>query len=296
MNPAVLVLTGPTASGKTEAAIRLARELDLELVNADSLQIFRRLDIGTAKPTKEELGGIPYHLIDVLNPDEPVTAAWYAQEASKAIRSILARGKVPVLVGGSGFYLRAVEHPPIAGPAPEADMNPAEMYQRLLEKDPDAARRIHPNDRYRLTRASAILSQGLRPSDLWKDAADKAPSFNFHWVGLHRPKSELNARIDRRMADMFANGLVVESQTVLEAHPLCKPRLRRAIGYKEALNVLEEGWSVNRAIEQAQTATRHYAKRQMTWFRKEPRVEWVPPSEVSDKAREIVGKILGSPK
>ncbi len=295
MKPAVLVLTGPTASGKTEVGIRLAREFGVELINADSLQVFRKLDVGTAKPTKEELGGVPYHLIDVLDPDEPATAAWYAEAARKTIGQIQARGNLPVLVGGSGFYLRAVEHPPMAKPAPQTDLSTEEAYRRLLEEDPEAARRIHPNDGYRVARAAALLAQGLRPSDLWKNAADAKPPFHMIWVALQWPKSELTSRIHRRVSDMFAKNLVDETRSVLEGHPLSRSRLERTIGYREAVNVLEKEWSIDRAVEQARTATRQYAKRQMTWFRKEPRIEWINPTEAFDKISEIVGKNTGTP-
>jgi tRNA dimethylallyltransferase len=296
MKPPVLVLAGPTASGKTDLAIRMALELGVEPVNADGLQVFRKLDIGTAKPSKEELGNVPYHLLDVLDPDQPVTAGWYAREARRVIAEIHLRGRLPLLVGGSGFYLKALEHPPIAEPLPEKEIDPAEAHLRLSKADPEAARRIHPNDRYRLNRAIAILDRGDLPSELWKRAEAQESAYDFKWIGLRWERPELIDRINKRVAEMYRRGLVNETRSVLEAHPSARPRLERTIGYREALGVLKLDFGVEEAVERTGIATRQYAKRQMTWFKKESRIEWLPYAEAFDRVGSVMKKIAWIPE
>jgi tRNA dimethylallyltransferase len=290
MTPSVLVLAGPTASGKTELAVRLAEERGAEIVGADGLQIFRHLDIGSGKPSKALLARVPHHLIDRLDPDEPLTAARYAEEARRTIREIAGRGRPAIVVGGSGFYLRALEHPPLAFPsAPDVAVDDlARAYARLSEADPEAAERIHPNDRYRIERATAVLAAGGRPSDLFRRAAARGPVVRMLWVGIELPRGELHQRIEARVRGMFAAGLEAETASVLARFPGARTRLSRAIGYREALASIEGRLAPSAAVEAAIVATRRYARRQLTWFRREPRIAWAGEAAVFDKARSIM--------
>jgi tRNA dimethylallyltransferase len=289
----VFVLVGPTASGKTDAACSLAERFPLEVINADSLQIFRRLDIGSAKPTKEMRDSVPHHLIDQLDPDAEATAAWYAKEAAEAIRGVQRRKRIPLVVGGSGFYLRAMERPP---KAPETAVDPSsvssEDYALVKEQDPEAARRIHPNDRYRIARAVSLLRKGVRPSQQWSETGVQAPLFSTCWFGIQRERSAIHQRIESRVRWMFDHGLVEETRGVLQDFPNARTRLSRAIGYRQTLDLVEGRGRLPEAIEKAIFATRQYAKRQMTWFRKEARIRWFDPETDLPKIGAEVEKEL----
>ncbi len=293
MIPKIVILTGPTASGKTSLALQLAQDFALEIVNADSLQVYRYLNIGTAKPTPEEQKQVPHHLIDVLDPDEEANAYWYSGVALEKIQDIVARGKTPLVVGGSPFYLQALERPPQEeSQVPRITIeNLEEAHSELAQKDPEAAKKIHPNDRYRLERALALLAKDMQPSQEWKKAAHQPPVVQAHWLALDIPRPKLYDRIHLRMEQMFDNGLIEEAQSVLERFPASKPRLQKTIGYKEVLSFLEGDLPKEAALEKAQQATRNYAKRQMTWFRAESRVQWLESLTALDRAREIMEEV-----
>jgi tRNA dimethylallyltransferase len=289
MTTRLFILVGPTASGKTELALELAKRFPFEIVNADSLQIFRHLDIGTAKPTPEQLRSVPHHMIDVLNPDEPASASWYSKEVAHTIAGFTGRNKTPLLVGGSGFYLRAIEHPP---QAEATDFETTEFsdrdYEFLKANDPKAAEKIHPNDWYRIGRAISLIRAGIRPSDRWA-AAKNAPSpFETHWLGIDLPRDELHRRIDRRVDRMFQAGLMDETRNVLERFPDSEKRLARSIGYAQALRVIQRKASLSPMIEEAKARSRQFAKRQITWFRRESRIASISGTNLfSDAVREI---------
>jgi tRNA dimethylallyltransferase len=292
MTRPVFILTGPTASGKSSLAIGLARIFPFEIVNADSLQFFRGLDIGSAKPSREELGSVPHHLIDVLEADGEATAAWFAVEGARAIESIAVRGRIPLVVGGAGFYLRALERPPLAPPTRFESEAPADDYRYLEAHDPEAARKIHPNDRYRVARAVSLLRRGERPSERWAAAGACPPRFDTRWLAPAWERAELYARIDRRLDEMFARGLLAETEGILRRTPGALPRLTRSIGYRQALAILRENASPTAAIAEAKTRSRQYAKRQMTWLRRESRIAWISGTNPFLEAKTFIERSL----
>jgi tRNA dimethylallyltransferase len=285
MNPLVVVL-GPTGSGKTDLALTVAQLFDGELVGCDSLQIYRHFDLGTAKTPVSERRGVPHHLIDLINPDQIFTAGDYASAGRSALADISARHKLPVVAGGTGFYLRAL----IDGlsPGPERDENlreilaereggrPGFLHRFLRRLDPPTAARIHPNDVKKLIRAIEVSLLGRAPMSR-QFRAGRAPLIGYRIlrIGLAPPRALLNQRIDERLVRMFEGGLVEEVRRILEmGFPrTCKPL--ESLGYKEALAVVEGRMTPPDALAAAQLATRQYAKRQMTWFRREPDVVWL---------------------
>lgn len=276
MKPTVVILTGPTASGKSDLSVRLAQLFPVEIVSADSLQVFRRLDIGTAKPTATMRVQVPHHLVDVLDPDQPATAYWYAMEARRIIDEIVGRGKTPIVVGGGGFYLRALEHPPQEMEfIPPSSLPTEEGYRLLKANDPKAAEKIHPNDRYRISRAVALLEKGYVPSDTWEKAEEQDAPFDLIWFALDHPRDQLYKAIDVRVERMFSDGLVEETRTVLTEFPNSRHRIEKSIGYHQALNLIEGRMARGDALKDAQQRSRNYAKRQLTWFRKEKRIRWL---------------------
>lgn len=288
MNPRVFILAGPTASGKSSLALDLAARFPFEIVNADSLQLFRHLDIGSAKPTPEERKKVPHRMINVLDPDQPATAGWFAKEVRQVISDITDRNKIPLVVGGSGFYLRALEHPPKATPTSFLINDSGDDYEYLKTQDPETAKKIHPNDRYRIARAVSLLRKGERPSERWNSARSEPAPFDLHWLGLEWDRKELYERIDRRMERMFERGLVEETRAVAEKFPNALSRLSRSIGYRQALGVLQEKKDPKAMVEEAKTRSRQYAKRQTTWFRRESRIIWISgKNPLSGAAREI---------
>jgi len=298
----VLLLGGPTATGKSALAVELAMALGGEVVNADSLLLYRHLDIGTAKPSREERKGVAHHLIDILDLHQEFDAYRYAREASRIIEEIWARGHLPIVVGGTGFYMKALYHglPPRVGKDPrfrqrlleEEERSPGTLHARLRGIDPQAASRIHPRDRVRMVRALEIHHMtGRPPSVVWKE--EKPPlKGSFLKIALYLPRQELYARTNARVIDMVHRGLVEETRRVLEMGypPHLKPL--QSIGYREAVLYLQGRISQGEMVSQIQRKTRNYAKRQMTWFKKEAFLWFLPQSrEILEKvARWIEGK------
>jgi tRNA dimethylallyltransferase len=294
----IAVIAGPTASGKTALAVALARRLDGEIVNADSQQVYRGLDVGTAKPTAEERAAAPHHLVDVVEPGEGMDAARFAALADRAIADVASRGKVPVVAGGTGLYLRALLHGVVAAPGRDpalragleeeaARLGRAALHARLAKVDPEAARRIRPNDLVRIVRALEIAAAGRRPSELHATHAFRPDRYDAVLLALDPPRAELHARIDARVAEMFAGGLLDEARALAarfgEAVP---PKL--PIGYAEALACVRGALPLEEAIRRVQAAHRRYARRQIVWLRKERGVEWIrPPYDVDALARRV---------
>ncbi len=289
--PFVIVLCGPTAAGKTTVGIRLARELDGEIVSADALQVYRRMDIGTAKPTAAERALVPHHLIDVVEPDQPFDAARYVALARPAVEDILRRGKVPLVVGGTGLYIRALLHGLFPAPAVDPTVRvrlAAEltargveaMHARLAQCDPEAARRLHPRDSARILRALEVFAATGRPISALQRAHRFADSpYVSRILGLRLERSVLYARIDRRVEEMLAAGLEEEVRGLLAAGFSPALKAMQALGYRHIAAWLEGSLSREEAVRTMKRDTRRYAKRQMTWFRATPGIRWFSPED-----------------
>ncbi|HEY6004974.1 MAG TPA: tRNA (adenosine(37)-N6)-dimethylallyltransferase MiaA [Anaeromyxobacter sp.] len=295
----IAVIAGPTASGKTALAVALARRLGGEIVNADSQQVYRGLDVGTAKPTPEERAAAPHHLVDIAEPGEGMDAARFTALADRAIADVASRGRLPVVAGGTGLYLRALLHGVVAAPGRDpalrarleeegARLGRAALHARLAEVDPEAARSIRPNDLVRIVRALEIAAGGRRPSELHAAHAFRPDRYDAVLLALDPPRAELHARIDERVAEMFAGGILDEARALAarfgEAVP---PKL--PIGYAEALACVKDALPLEEAIRRVQVAHRRYARRQIVWLRKERGVEWIrPPYDLEALARRVV--------
>ncbi|MGB0680565.1 MAG: tRNA (adenosine(37)-N6)-dimethylallyltransferase MiaA [Polyangiales bacterium] len=283
--PPLIVIVGATATGKTAQALTLARQIGGALIGADSVQIYRELDIGSAKPTAAELGGIEHHLISALPPDAAIDAAAYARMADAAIRAAWARGKPPVVVGGTGLWLRAllrglVQLPPVdpdlrAHLLAEAEhVGAAKLHARLQRVDPVAAGRIHPHDTQRLVRALEVYQQCGQPLGRLQDAHRLGVPRYRAWVWrLERPAEQLRARIAARLQTMVAAGWVAEVQALVARYG---PDLRalRSVGYRQLVAHVEGQCDLATALARAQKATWIYAKQQRRWFRHEPAADW----------------------
>ncbi|MBX3249846.1 MAG: tRNA (adenosine(37)-N6)-dimethylallyltransferase MiaA [Myxococcales bacterium] len=283
----LLVIAGPTASGKTAAALTLARALDGELVGADSVQVYRGFDVGSAKPTAEELGGVPHHLLDVLDPDGFIDAVIYAQLADDAIAEIAARGRLPIVVGGTGLWIRALVRGLLDVPAPdpviraslEAEIDrrgsPA-LHARLTEVDPLAAAAIHENDAFRIVRALEIFKQTGVPAGALRAAhALGAPRYETFFATLELDAAELLPRIEARTDAMLAAGWVDEVRGLLARWPR-GARAFGSVGYRQLVEHLCDGVPMDETRRRIVKATRVYARRQRTWFAGEASVEGHP--------------------
>ncbi|HET6437535.1 MAG TPA: tRNA (adenosine(37)-N6)-dimethylallyltransferase MiaA [Anaeromyxobacter sp.] len=296
--PRIAVLTGPTGSGKTGLASALAPRLGAEIVNADSQQVYRGLDVGTAKPTAGERALVPHHLLDVVEPGEGMDAARFVALADQALKDIAGRGRAALVVGGTGLYLRALLHGvvPARGRDPllraelEAEAaregRPA-LHARLAALDPAAAARIRPMDLVRIIRALEIAAGGERPSDLYAAHGFRTERYRAPILALNPPRSELHARIDARAASMFQKGLLDEARDLLARGSGALPP-RVPIGYAEAAAVVRGEMDLAQAVHRVRVAHRRYARRQIIWLRKEPGVRWlVPPYDVEALARRV---------
>jgi tRNA dimethylallyltransferase len=307
--PPVVVVTGPTASGKTSLAIALASRFDGEIVNADSMQVYRHMDIGTAKPSIEERAQVPHHLIDVARPDEAYSAGRYAREARAACAEIHGRGRVPFLTGGTGLYLRAVLHG-LAVDAPadaglradleaeqeraEKEGDPLRLHRRLEETDPEAAARIPPHDTRRVTRALEIAAETGRPASRVRGAHgfDDAPYRSLH-LALDLEREALYARIDARCRAMIEAGLLQELRDLQEAGYGLELRPMQAIGYRHVLPVVRGEDTLANALQAMCRDTRHFARRQLTWLRRVPDAIWVDPSNPEAIVERVAAFLAG---
>ncbi len=277
-----MAIAGPTGSGKSELALAVAERFGGEIVNYDSVQVYRHFVIGTAKLREAERRGIPHHLVDVAGPDETFTAGEYARRAAAALREIRERGRLPVLAGGTGFYLRALLDGLFPGPARDEALRArlgrrsgARLHRLLRRFDPAAAERIHPNDHPKLVRALEVILLARRPlTDLFAAGRQGLTGFRVLKIGLAPDRAALYDRINRRAAAMFEAGLVEETRSILGMGfaETCKPF--ESLGYRQALRVLRGELSLPEAIADTQRATRQYARRQMTWFRRERGLIW----------------------
>ena len=293
----ILCLAGPTASGKTALAVELAKELDGEVVSCDSMQVYRRMDIGTAKPSPEEMQGIPHHMIDVAEPDEDFSVSRYCAMAAPIVDDIVARGKTAIIAGGTGLYMDSLIRGNDFAPFPstgvrekleaEADeVGLPAMLARLREIDPDTADRV--SDRKRILRALEVyLETGETITEHNRKTRLIPPKYTPLWLGLDfADRGELYRRIDKRVDIMLEMGLMEEIRSLLDSGIPEKCTAMQAIGYKEFVNALEGREPLSQAAEEVKKASRHYAKRQLTWFRRNPAVHWLVRS--GDDGREIL--------
>ena len=306
MIPLAVVL-GPTGSGKSELAIQIALELGGEIVNCDSLQVYKGFDIGTAKVPIIARQGVPHHLIDIADPMELFTAGEYARVARQTLRDIAGRSRVPVLVGGTGFYLRALLEGLFPGPERNATIR-ANLEQReqrrkgslhriLSRLDPAAAVRIHSNDKNKIIRALEVrLLEGQPMSEAFERGREPLQGFHPAKIGLNPARNLLYKRLNDRARHMFEAGLVEEVQQLLSTGVPHSAKPFESLGYKQALAVLERKMTIEQAVVSTQLETRRYAKRQLTWFRKEHGVRWLEgfgdDRAIQQQAIEITRKTI----
>ena len=302
MAPAVAVL-GPTASGKSDLALLIALTFRGEIVNCDSLQLYRHLNIGTAKLSVPEQRGIPHHLTDILNPDQIFTAGDYARAARRTLSEITGRACLPVIAGGTGFYLRALVDGLFDSPPRDDELrgrlarHTGSLHKMLLRWDPAAAARIHPNDTKKLIRALEVCILARRPISGLQPTRDRLKEYNVVKIGLDPPRTALHEKINGRCRKMFEAGLIEEVRSILALGFSGECKAFDAIGYREALAVIEGRMSREQAITATQLATRQYAKRQLTWFRREPGIHWLygfgNQEETAERAIGLVKKFAG---
>jgi len=284
-DPLLIVLAGPTASGKTSLSLYLAERLNGEIVSCDSVAVYRDMEIGTAKPDKADRERLPHHLIDVVDPTEPYTAGDYSRAGRSSLSEIAARGHTPIITGGTGLYLRALIDGLFAGPQRSESLRErlklsdkkhgrGWLYQILMRLDPQAAHRIHPNDKPKLIRAIEVCIAARQPiSHAWEQGRESLKGFRILRLGLEPDRDYLYQRINKRAAAMFQNGLVEETRMLLEKYGEARPF--DSLGYKQARALLRGDFRETDAISLAQQGHRNYAKRQLTWFRREPDMYWL---------------------
>jgi tRNA dimethylallyltransferase len=285
-DPLLLVILGPTASGKTALSLALAEHFLGEIVNCDSVAMYREFEIGTAKPTAAERARAAHHLLDFVDPVEHVTAGEYARLARQTICEIRNRHHLPIVVGGTGLYLRALIEGLFPGPPRSEQLRerlrklvkekgPQYLHRILSRLDPAASKQIHSNDTPKLIRAIEVcLSSGKRMTEMWAQGRDPLTGFRILRLGLNPARSDLYERINRRAREMFDSGLIEETRRLRENYSDGTQPLA-SLGYKQAVLLLRGEITTEQALEAAQQAHRNYAKRQMTWFRREPEVKWL---------------------
>lgn len=289
MAPRVLCVVGPTASGKTKMAVALTRRFGGEVVSVDSMQIYRGMTIGTAAPTAEEMEGVPHHMIAVADPAEQWSAARFCQAADACIQDILSRGKLPVLAGGTGLYLDALIRGDDFAPGSQGgevrlrlqrelrEQGPEALLERLRTVDPETAGRLHLRDEKRILRALEIYEQTGEPMSLRDRRGRQRPDrYEAVYIGLSfRDREDLRRRIDRRVDDMVRQGLLQEVQDLLDSGLPRDATALQAIGYKQFLAVADGAATTDQAVEEVKLRSRQYAKRQLTWLRRNPDIHWI---------------------
>lgn len=301
----IVCIVGPTASGKTRLSVELALAMGAEIVSFDSMQLYKRMDVGTAKPSPEERRGVPHHMLDVLEPDEPCSVSRYVELANACVQDVLARGKPVILVGGTGLYVDALIAGRSFAPCPQtgrreeltriADEQGIEvLLERLRQVDPEAAERLHPSNRKRVIRALEVwLETGKTITQHNLETQAQPPRYSPVWLGLNFPdRAQLYARIDLRAKQMFDEGLAAEVQALLDSGVPESATSMQAIGYKEVVRALRGECSMDEALAEVQQSSRRYAKRQLTWFRRNAAVRWLdaglPFSELFSAARQEI--------
>ncbi|MBI5238682.1 MAG: tRNA (adenosine(37)-N6)-dimethylallyltransferase MiaA [Deltaproteobacteria bacterium] len=299
-----VVIAGPTASGKTALAIELARIFDGEIISADSMQVYKRMNIGAGKPSKEQRDAVAHHLIDIAEPAEDYTAADFMRDADRTIKDIHNRGKKVFVAGGTGLYIRALLHGIIDSPAGDSALREALsaeaaergagwVHERLKSLDPEAAASIHPNNLRRVLRALEVTLLLKRPSSkLKKEHAFLENRYDALLIGLEMGRQALYAAIDERVDGMLAKGLVDETRGLIDAGYSTNLKPMNGLGYKEAAGFLRGEYSLAEAARLIKRNTRRYAKRQRTWFKKEPGIIWLSPTD-RETIQALVAKHFG---
>jgi len=284
-DPLLVVILGPTASGKTALSLSLAGKFHGEIVNCDSVAMYREFDIGTAKPSLAERARAPHHLFDCVDPMQDVTAGEYARQARQILQEINSRGHLPIVVGGTGLYLRALLEGLFAGPKRSEELRERlrkraskrgspYLHKILSRLDPAAAAKIHPNDTPKLIRAIEVcLASRRKMSQLWQQGRDPLRGFRILRLGLDADRAALYARINQRAEQMFEQGLIEETKRLLDRYGT-RARPLGSLGYRQTVEFLRGDLTREQALQMIQQAHRNYAKRQMTWFRQEPEVTW----------------------
>ena len=308
--PLLTVILGPTAAGKSALALDLTQRFAGEIVSCDSVAVYGGFEIGTAKPTRAEQTLVPHHLLDVAEPDEPFTAGEYARQARAAINAIVQRGGLPIVVGGTGLYLRALLEGLFPGPQRweelrerlrqrAAEFGSSYLHRILGRLDPAAAAKIHANDAPKLIRAVEVCLASPAPmSELWQQRGrDPLRGFRVLRIGLNPPREKLYDRINLRAREMFEHGLVKETEALLSRYGERKDvTALDSLGYRQATQLLRGELTLEQAIAAAQQGHRNYAKRQMTWFRREPEVDWLEgfgdDPAIAQQAAELVASRL----
>jgi tRNA dimethylallyltransferase len=285
VNPLLVVILGTTGSGKTGLSVALGTQFDGEIVSCDSVAVYRGLEIGSAKPSAQQRELVPHHLLDVVAPDAFYTAGDYARAARTAIADIAGRGKLPIVTGGTGLYLRALLQGLFAGPQRSAALRerllrraetrgPAGLHRILRRLDPASAARIHANDVAKVIRAIEVTLAGSRPmSEAWKEGREALSGYRILRIGLDPERAALYERINTRARAMFAEGLIEETRDLIARY--ARPPALASLGYRQAAQYLEGELTLDQAILTASQGHRNYAKRQLTWFRREPEVCWL---------------------
>ena len=304
----LLILTGPTAVGKTALSIQLAKAVGGEIVSADSMQVYRHMDIGSAKVTEEEMEGIPHYLIDVLDPQDDFNVATFQTLARQAMDEIYSHGNIPIITGGTGFYIQALlydidfkennEKNPIRKELEQlakelGDKAPGALYEKLSHIDPEAARQIHANNIKRVIRAIEYFEQtGEKISEHNEEMHQKESPYNFLYYVLTRDRKTLYERIDKRVDNMIANGLVKEIEKLKAMGCHRGQTSMQGLGYKEILDYLDGSCTLDEAVYILKRDTRHFAKRQLTWFRRERDVRWLDLDRYQGNTDRILKDIL----
>ena len=305
MKRPLIVLTGPTAVGKTKLSISLAKAVNGEIISADSMQVYQYMDIGSAKIKKEEMQGITHYLIDVLRPDEEFHIVKFQQMAKEAMETIYAKGKIPILTGGTGFYIQAITKDIDFTEATQQDTYRTELeelatekgaqhlHEMLVKVDPKAAEEIHPNNVKRVIRALEFFHQNGSPiSKHNQEQKENQSPYNFAYFVLNAPRDLLYARIEQRIDEMLEEGLLEEVMKLKEMGFHRGMVSMQGLGYKEILAYLEDEYSLEEAIRILKRDTRHFAKRQLTWFRRETDVTWVNKEEFGYNEEQMLEYML----
>jgi tRNA dimethylallyltransferase len=303
----LIVLVGPTASGKTSLALRLAEEFHGEIISCDSVAVYRELEIGTAKPTREERALIQHHMIDIVSPDQTCTAGDYSRQAREALTGITERCHLPIVAGGTGLYLRALIDGLFPAPPQKPGLRtrlrtlattrgPAYLHRLLTRLDPTASAAIHPNDVPKVIRAIEVSLAAEGPlTQQWQKGRNALTGYRILRLGLNPPRDRLYERINQRAAAMFDRGLIEETERLIARYsPDCRPLT--SLGYAEAMAVLQSKVTREQAVTQAQQGHRNYAKRQLTWFRREPNMYWLEgcggDDDITEQALQLVAAHL----